>query len=108
MSTLREALTTEIADAKAKLARYEAGMKADIELLETKLAGYEARVEPMLSKDLDEVKDFFTDKVFNTLIPRTVRLSEAPSFGKPVTLYDPNGKGAEAYMNLAKEVIDRD
>jgi chromosome partitioning protein len=56
---------------------------------------------------VDEVKDFFGDKVFETLIPRTVRLSEAPSFGKPVTLYDPLGKGAVAYDNLAKEVIDR-
>jgi chromosome partitioning protein len=56
---------------------------------------------------VDEVRDFFGDKVFSTLIPRTVRLSEAPSFGKPVTLYDPSGKGAEAYRNLAKEVIDR-
>lgn len=56
---------------------------------------------------VDEVRDFFGDKVFETLIPRTVRLSEAPSFGKPVTLYDPLGKGAEAYNNLAKEVVDR-
>jgi chromosome partitioning protein len=56
---------------------------------------------------VDEVKDFFGDKVFETLIPRTVRLSEAPSFGKPVTLYDPLGKGAAAYDNLAKEVVDR-
>jgi chromosome partitioning protein len=56
---------------------------------------------------VDEVRDFFDEKVFKTLIPRTVRLSEAPSFGKPVTLYDPLGKGAEAYRNLAKEVIDR-
>ena len=56
---------------------------------------------------VDEVRDFFDGKVFDTLIPRTVRLSEAPSFGKPVTLYDPTGKGAEAYRSLAKEVIGR-
>jgi chromosome partitioning protein len=56
---------------------------------------------------VDEVRDFFGDKVFDTLIPRTVRLSEAPSFGQPVTSYDSSGKGAAAYRSLAKEVIDR-
>ncbi len=56
---------------------------------------------------VEEVRDFFGEKVFNTLIPRTVRLSEAPSYGKPVTTYDPSGKGADAYQRLAKEVIDR-
>lgn len=56
---------------------------------------------------VEEVRDFFDEKVFQTLIPRSVRVSEAPSFGKPVTLYDPTGKGAEAYTKLAKEVVDR-
>jgi chromosome partitioning protein len=56
---------------------------------------------------VEEVRDFFDTEVFTTLIPRTVRLSEAPSFGQPVTLYDPNGKGAIAYRSLAKEVMDR-
>lgn len=56
---------------------------------------------------VDEVRDFFDDKVFETLIPRGVRLSEAPSYGQPVTLYDPSGRGAEAYRLLAKEVISR-
>lgn len=56
---------------------------------------------------VDEVRDFFEDTVFDTLIPRGVRLSEAPSFGQPVTLYDPRGRGAEAYRQLAKEVISR-
>lgn len=56
---------------------------------------------------VDEVRDFFGDRVFDTLIPRSVRLSEAPSFGQPVTLYDPSGRGTEAYRLLAKEVISR-
>lgn len=55
----------------------------------------------------EEVENFFGDKVFKTRIPRTVRISEAPGFGQPITEYDPNGKGAEAYRNLAKEVIKR-
>lgn len=56
---------------------------------------------------VDEVKDFFGERVFDTVIPRSVRLSEAPSFGQPITLYDPSGRGAEAYRCLAKEVIAR-
>lgn len=54
---------------------------------------------------LDEVKKFFPNKVFTSVIPRNVRLSEAPSFGEPITKYDITSKGAEAYFALAKEVI---
>ena len=54
-----------------------------------------------------EVKEHFGDKVFKTLIPRTVRISEAPSFGMPITEYDNSGKGAVAYRELAKEVVSR-
>ncbi|OQY18088.1 MAG: chromosome partitioning protein ParA [Desulfobacteraceae bacterium 4572_35.1] len=53
----------------------------------------------------DEVRSYFGDKVFNSVIPRNVRLSEAPSHGKPVLLYDVNSRGAQAYMELAQEVI---
>ncbi|MDZ5710600.1 ParA family protein [Jeotgalibacillus haloalkalitolerans] len=52
-----------------------------------------------------EVKKYFQDKVYRTIIPRNVRLSEAPSHGLPVILYDPKSKGAEVYLDLAKEVI---
>ena len=54
-----------------------------------------------------EVRNFFGDQVFETLIPRTVKLSEAPSYGIPITQYDPTGKGALSYIDLAKEVIQR-
>lgn len=54
---------------------------------------------------LDEVKKFFPDKVFTSIIPRNIRLAEAPSFGEPITKYDITSKGAEAYFALAKEVI---
>jgi chromosome partitioning protein len=54
---------------------------------------------------LHEVKRFFPRKVFSSVIPRTVRLSEAPSFGQPIRYYDRGGKGAAAYDALAKEVI---
>ena len=54
-----------------------------------------------------EVRNYFGDQVFETIIPRTVKLSEAPSYGIPITQYDPLGKGAQAYGNLAEEVIKR-
>jgi chromosome partitioning protein len=54
----------------------------------------------------DDLKGFFGNQVFSTVIPRNVRLAEAPSYGKPVILYDPQCRGAESYVELAKEVID--
>ena len=56
---------------------------------------------------IEEVRKYFKNKVFNTLIPRLVRLVEAPSHGKPISDYDPTSRATEAYANLAKEVIDR-
>lgn len=55
----------------------------------------------------EEVRNYFGRIVFNVMIPRTVKLSEAPSFGLPINQYDPNGKGAQSYAALAKEVIAR-
>ena len=52
-------------------------------------------------------KKFFGDKVYNTKIPRTVKLMEAPSFGKPVILYDKNCKGTESYLDFATEFLQR-
>ena len=54
-----------------------------------------------------EVKKFFPRRVYATVIPRTVRLAEAPSFGKPINYYDKAGKGAKAYMELAKEILSQ-
>ena len=54
---------------------------------------------------IDEVRTHFKDKVFKTIIPRNIRLSEAPSHGKPVLLYDIHSKGAESYLNLAREIL---
>lgn len=55
-----------------------------------------------------EVRNHFGDAVYHTMIPRTVRLSEAPSYGQPIIVYDKRSKGAEVYMELAKEVIEHD
>ena len=54
-----------------------------------------------------EVKKFFPRKVYGTVIPRTVRLAEAPSYGRPINYYDPRGKGARAYYDLAKEILQK-
>ena len=54
---------------------------------------------------MEDLKGFFGDKVFSTIIPRNIRLGEAPSHGQPILLYDIKSKGAEAYIRLAKEII---
>jgi chromosome partitioning protein len=62
-----------------------------------------------LSREVaDEVKRFFKDLVFNTAIPRNIRLAESPSFGKPICLYDPDSTGALAYQLLTQEVISKE
>ncbi len=56
---------------------------------------------------VENVKSHLTQNVYNTVIPRNIRLAEAPSYGMPINLYDPKSAGAEAYMSLAEEVINR-
>lgn len=53
----------------------------------------------------EDLRDFFPEQVFSTIIPRSIRLAEAPSHGKPILSYDPRSRGAESYINLAKEII---
>lgn len=67
---------------------------------------YDSRTN-LANQVVNEVRSFFGDKVFDALIPRTVKLSEAPSYGQSIIEYAPENKGAVAYMDLAKEVIDR-
>jgi chromosome partitioning protein len=55
-----------------------------------------------------DLRNFFGAQVFQTVIPRSVRLAEAPSHGKPILLYDPRSKGAESYIKLAKEILSHD
>jgi chromosome partitioning protein len=68
---------------------------------------YDSRLN-LSNQVADEVKNFFKDKVYETSIPRNVKLSEAPGFGKPIFLYEKNSKGSTAYMDLAKEVMGRE
>jgi chromosome partitioning protein len=70
------------------------------------LTMYDQRLN--LSKQVaDEAKEYFGDRVYRTVIPRNVRLAEAPSFGKPIVLYDILSAGAQAYLNLAREILSR-
>lgn len=79
-------------------------LNSNLEVDGVVLTMYDARTN-LAQQVIDEVKNHFKDKVYNTIIPRNVRLSEAPSFGQPISTYDPNSRGAEAYMNLAREVM---
>lgn len=55
----------------------------------------------------DDVRNYFKEKVYETVIPRNIKLSEAPSFGKPINYYDPDGVGAKSYKSLAEEIVGR-
>ncbi|MGB9808941.1 MAG: ParA family protein [Caldanaerobacter sp.] len=82
------------------------GLNPSLEIEGVVLTMFNARTNLSIQV-VDEVKKFFKDKVYRTIIPRNVRLGEAPSYGKPISLYDPSSKGAEAYEDLAEEVIER-
>ena len=71
------------------------------------LTMYDARTN-LSSQVVTEVKKFFKNKVYDTIIPRSIRLGEAPSFGKPITAYDPKSIGAIAYMKLADELLQKE
>ena len=79
-------------------------LNRNLEIEGVLLTMYDGRLN--LSKQVaDEVKGFFKDKIFKTIIHRNVRLSEAPSFGKPALLYDANSTGAQNYISLVEEIL---
>ena len=79
-------------------------LNPDIKIEGAILTMYDTRTN-LSNQVVKEVKNYFEDKVYKTLIPRNVKLSEAPSYGMPITLYDPRSKGAKCYEKLAKEFI---
>ncbi|MEO9970647.1 MAG: ParA family protein [Hyphomonadaceae bacterium] len=83
------------------------GLNPDLEIQGVVLTMYDRR-NNLSDQVADEVREFFGNKVYNTVIPRNVRLSEAPSFGKPALLYDYRCSGSEAYIRLAAEVLQRE
>ena len=79
-------------------------LNKNLEIEGALLTMYDARTN-LSNQVVKEVKKYFENKVYKTVIPRNVRLSEAPSYGMPITVYDPRSKGAKAYEKFAKELL---
>ena len=95
-----------LADLVGTMRRVRAGLNPTLDIDGVLLTMFDERTN--LGKQVaTDVREFFKEKVFRTVIPRNVRLSEAPSHGLPVMLYDVKSKGAEAYIALAREVLQR-
>ena len=96
-----------LADLMTTLRRVQAGLNPTLDIDGVLLTMYDERTN-LGSQVAHDVREFFKDKVFRTVIPRNVRLAEAPSHGMPVTSYDAKSRGAEAYLALAREFIARE
>ena len=95
-----------LADLVATLQRIRTGLNHGLDIEGVLLTMYDERTN-LGQQVASDVREFFKDKVFDTVIPRNVRLGEAPSHGQPAILYDVRSKGAAAYLALAKEVLAR-
>ena len=93
-----------VTDLLATLKRVKAYLHPAIEITGVVLTMYDDRIRLTQSVE-HEIRKYFQDRVYRTVIPRNVRLAEAPSFGKPALAYDARSRGAEAYLRLAKEFI---
>src|SRR5687767_9194740 len=96
-----------LADLMTTLRRVRAGLNPTLDVDGVLLTMYDERTN-LGAQVAANVREFFKEKVFQTVIPRNVRLAEAPSHGLPVTAYDAKSKGAEAYVALARELLQRD
>jgi len=85
------------------VALVQANLNPNLDVRGIILTMYDARTK-LADQVVDEVRAYFGPKVYRTVVPRTVRLSEAPSYGQPITVFDPRSSGAQAYRELAKEV----
>lgn len=88
------------------LARVREGFNPNLEIEGVLLTMYDDRTN-LAQQVTENLRDFFKEKLLKTVIPRNVRLAEAPSYGKPVLLYDPKSRGAESYRDLADELLTR-
>jgi chromosome partitioning protein len=86
--------------------RVKKSLNPNLNILGALLTMFDARTN-LAIQVVDEVKKYFKNKVFQTIVPRNVRLGEAPSHGKPIVLYDTRSRGAEVYRDLAEEVLER-
>ena len=86
------------------LQRVQASLNTSLVLEGVLLTMFDERTN-LARQVVNDIREFFKEKVYEVIVPRNVRLGEAPSFGRPILLYDIRSKGAEAYMSLAREVI---
>ena len=93
-------------DLMATLRMVKRRLNPRLEIFAVALTMYDGRTN-LTQQVVAEVKKFFPRRVYATVIPRTVRLAEAPSFGRPINYYDKGSKGARAYMELAKEILQK-
>jgi chromosome partitioning protein len=93
-----------VSELTATMRRVQRALNPELEIEGVLLTMVDERMN-LTQQVRSDIRDHFKDKVFQTAIPRSVRLAEAPSFGKPVLLYDIRSKGAEAYLDLAKELM---
>ncbi len=89
------------------LVRIRRGLNPNLAIQGFLLTMYDERTN-LGNQVVSDLRDFLGTQVLNTMIPRNIRLAEAPSYGKPIILYDIKSKGAESYINLAKEVMEND
>jgi len=82
------------------------GLNPDLEIEGFLLTMYDTRLR-LSNQVVDEVRKHFQQMVFETIIQRNIKLTEAPSFGKPVVLYDAESRGAISYLNLAREILQK-
>lgn len=95
---------TELFDTLARLRR---GLNPQLTIEGLLLTMYDERTN-LSAAVAQDLRDFYGTQVLNTVIPRNVRLAEAPSYGKPIILYDIRSRGAESYMQLAKEILSHE
>jgi chromosome partitioning protein len=95
-----------LADLVATLQRIRASLNPDLDIEGVLLTMYDDRTN-LGQQVARDIREFFDEKVFRTVVPRNVRLGEAPSHGKPAILYDVKSRGAEAYLALATELLER-
>ncbi len=96
-----------ITDLLDTIARVRASFNPGLLLQGVLLTMFDERTN-LSSQVRADLQNFFRDRVLKTVIPRNVRLAEAPSFGKPIIIYDIRSKGAESYLNLAKEILNHE
>jgi chromosome partitioning protein len=95
-----------ISELMATMRRVQRALNPELDVEGVLLTMVDERMN-LTQQVMGDIKTHFKDKVFKATIPRSVRLAEAPSFGKPVILYDIRSKGAEAYLELARELMHR-